>query len=115
MICGLWFVTRNGTDAVKIDLSPGLGQWRVQQLNPWEFIIGMHSYIVADDESVESYGQDFKPLTAEPQEDSAWLDSIGFILYKFKPFPIIPTGKPRGRPRKLPINVNYCYSNFNKV
>ena len=45
---------KNGMDAAKIDLCPGMGQWRVQHLNQHEAIIGMHSYIVADDESFQS-------------------------------------------------------------
>ena len=45
----------NSRDQVilSIDLSPELGQWRVQKLAPSEYIIGIHSYVVADDESVE--------------------------------------------------------------
>ena len=45
---------KNGMDAAKIDLCPGMGQWRVQHLNQHEAIVGMHSYIVADDESFQS-------------------------------------------------------------
>lgn len=52
MICGLWMITRDGTDAVKIDLCPGLGQWRVQLLSEREVIIGLHTFVVADDESI---------------------------------------------------------------
>jgi len=54
MICGLWLICRGGQDAAKIDLCPGLGQWRLQRLNPRESIIGIHSYLVADDESISS-------------------------------------------------------------
>ena len=32
IICGLWLVTKNETDSVKIDLCPGKGQWRIQKL-----------------------------------------------------------------------------------
>ena len=53
MICGLQIISSDGCDAVKIDLCPGLGQWRVQTLHKNEFIIGLHSYIVAEDEPVE--------------------------------------------------------------
>ena len=54
MICGLWLIMKNGADAAKIDLCPGLGQWRIQNLGKDEAIIGMHSYLVADDESVDA-------------------------------------------------------------
>ncbi len=51
MICGLWLIASNGADAAKIDLCPGMGQWRIQNLHKHEYIIGMHSYVLADDES----------------------------------------------------------------
>ena len=53
-ICGLWLQTETGKDIVKIDLSPGRGNWRIQHIGEDEYIIGMHSYVVADDESLNS-------------------------------------------------------------
>jgi len=52
MICGLWLISDKGKDTAKIDLCPGLGQWRVQTLQEHERIIGLHSFVVPDDESV---------------------------------------------------------------
>ena len=52
MICGLWLIGEKGQEVAKIDLSPGLGQWRVQSLNKDEHIIGLHSFVQADDESI---------------------------------------------------------------
>lgn len=52
MICGLWLIGEKDEDLAKIDLCPGLGQWRVQTLDKHEHIIGLHSYVLADDESV---------------------------------------------------------------
>ena len=50
MICGIWLLDKEGNDAAKIDLSPGLGSWRVQHLQPDEYIIGYHYYVHAEDE-----------------------------------------------------------------
>lgn len=52
MICGIWLIADNGSDAAKIDLCPGLGQWRAETLAKDERIIGLHSYVLADDESI---------------------------------------------------------------
>ena len=52
MICGLWLIADNGQDAAKIDLCPGLSQWRAESLAKDERIIGLHSYVLADDESI---------------------------------------------------------------
>lgn len=46
-ICGLWFLAEDGSDLAKIDLCEGLGQWRVQCLDPMEKVIGFH-YFLAD-------------------------------------------------------------------
>ena len=51
-ICGLEMLSSNGETIVSIDLCPGLGKWRIQHLGPSEFIIGFHTYIPGDDESV---------------------------------------------------------------
>ena len=110
MICGLWLVMKNGADAAKIDLCPGYGQWRVQPLAEQEVIIGMHSYIVADDESVDESevlnekackGKISKRAKRSKTDDSAWLDSLGFIVYNFETEKMPPKERrPRGRPRK---------------
>ncbi len=108
MICGLWLVASNGTDAAKVDLCPGMGQWRIQHLDKHEYIIGMHSYVLADDESCvnTSLTDDSAPSKnggLHKEAEGSWIDSLGFIVYKFgvvEP-PQIPK-RPRGRPRKYP-------------
>ncbi len=52
-ICGLKMLTSKDEMIVSIDLCPGLGQWRSQHLDASEFIIGLHTYVLADDESVD--------------------------------------------------------------
>ncbi len=52
-ICGLQMLDSTDQMILSIDLCPGLGQWRIQKLTASEYIIGLHSYIVADDESEE--------------------------------------------------------------
>ena len=52
-ICGLQMLDSTDQIILSIDLCPGLGQWRIQKLATSEYIIGLHSYVVADDESVE--------------------------------------------------------------
>ncbi len=47
-ICGLQMLTAKDDIIVSIDLSPGMGQWRVQRLDASEFIIGLHTYVMAD-------------------------------------------------------------------
>ena len=110
MICGLWLISDKGKDAAKIDLCPGLGQWRVQTLLEHEHIIGLHSFIVADDESVQEEDSLEIGAQSEPcpnEKDSSWLDSLGFIVYKFDVVkPEKPPARPRGRPRKLPLITN---------
>lgn len=49
-ICGLCFRDEEGKDIVLIDPCPGYGQWRTQKLEPDEQIIGMHCYLIAEDE-----------------------------------------------------------------
>ena len=44
-ICGIWLITTDGTDAVKIDLCEGLGSWRTQKIERDEYIIGFHYYV----------------------------------------------------------------------
>ena len=106
MICGLHLIASDGCDAVKIDLCPGLGQWRVQTLDKDEFIIGLHSYIVAEDEPVEPRETGrlpFKTGTAAEAEEGEWLDSLGFLVYKFMPYEAPkPPARAVGRPRKSP-------------
>ena len=46
-------LTKQGQTIISVDLCPGLGQWRVQHIQDSEFIIGIHSYVVADDESYD--------------------------------------------------------------
>ena len=58
-ICGLQMLTSKGNMIVSIDLCPGLGQWRTQHLDASEFIIGMHAYVMADDESVAQVTSDY--------------------------------------------------------
>ena len=96
MICGLWLLDTEGNDKLKIDLSPGLGSWRVQMLGHDEYIVGYHYYVMGDDE--ESIGgkagsdevahddEKCQPLKSNSADrvDSAWLDSFGFIAYKFE-------------------------------
>ena len=52
-ICGLQMLDSTDQMIISIDLCPGLGQWRIQKLATSEYIIGLHSYVVADDESSE--------------------------------------------------------------
>lgn len=52
MICGLWLLADDNSELAKIDLAPNLGQWRVQKLEEDEFVVGLHTYVVADDETV---------------------------------------------------------------
>ena len=105
MICGLWLIGEKGQEVAKIDLSPGLGQWRVQNLEKHEHIIGLHSYVLADDESISEVSS-LKTIIHEQgsnAKDSSWLDSLGFIVYKFDVVdpPEVPK-RPLGRPRKYP-------------
>ncbi len=86
MICGLWFIAANGSDAAKVDLCPGKGQWRVQVLERHEYIIGMHSYVQADDESSpdDTQGREVpENVVIVPESEGSWIDSLGFIVYKF--------------------------------
>ena len=98
MICGVWLICASGQDAAKIDLCPGLGQWRVQQLGKREHIIGLHSYVLADDESwvsnhlgvsaVQPHSSnqhtEENEVAAGESDDSSWIDSLGFIVYPFE-------------------------------
>jgi len=91
-------LTEDGEDITKIDLCPGRGSWRVQHLAENEYIIGLHSYVVADDESTVSQPDN----GADEDSDSSWLDSLGFIVYKFEQNAHEHQPKrPRGRPRVL--------------
>jgi len=103
-ICGIWFQDEDDFDLAKIDLCEGGGQWRVQTLAKFEHIIGFHYYVNADDEhESESYFDEVNMTQIKKNEseseDSEWLDSFGFIVYRFavyeKPK---PPPRPRGRP-----------------
>lgn len=103
-ICGLWFISTAGADIFMIDLSPGLGQWRVQTLNKGERIIGMHSYAIADDESMEDQEENQPKKVPDNDEEGNWLSSLGFIVYQYPVKDLLLTVKrPRGRPRIHPI------------
>lgn len=107
-ICGLCLINSQGQDMVNIDLCPNLGQWRVQTLYEGEHIIGLHSYVVADDESVAGHSNESMSDGERNNDvdDASWLDSLGFIVYqfpvkqKFVPQVKRPPGRPRVHPRK---------------
>ena len=91
---------------INIDLCPDLGQWRVQTLYEGERIIGLHSYVVADDESVAGRSNDSMSEKEEEDDGGSWLDSLGFIVYQYAVkqnlVPIVkrPPGRPRVHPRR---------------
>ena len=98
-ICGLHFQAEDGTDLAKIDLCEGLGTWRVQTIEPNEKIIGFHYYRTETPTSNDETTQD-KVASKEEDPDDCWLDSLGFMVYRYElkqKDPLPP--KPRGRPR----------------
>ena len=61
------FQDENKKDVARIDLCPGYGTWRIQKLEKNESIVGLHSYIEADD---EKYIMDSVSASGEQSEQT---------------------------------------------